>query len=530
MKVLFFGLLVVVLVAFLPVGSVAQDETPFPLLVKERLEPEQVFVFGSELLPQTATLEIALWHPPGPLRPLDVVLILDTSLSSQLAEVQALGLEVLSHLQDVDRVALITTGGKAELLLGFTNEFPAARENVLDLWPKGGNRLREALGLALEELVFHGRPDAQKAIVLSGNGLDASAATAPLLAQAEEARLQRIAIFPVVTASYADWQTLSQLARVTGGTFYTSFGARTVISLFRRWGREVIPPQAVTITLSLPPYILYLGAMENPPDEVRTGGALSTTMLRFLLPALPAAAGQIWRTKILLASTQAGRVEVFSPKWRSRIGLFVEGALGPVWQEQILPMPRLTVRTPPVARFRVIPQIPLVGEDVRFEDLSFDPDGEIVSWTWYFGDGTTSQERNPLHRYEAPGRYGVLLVVADRDGASAVAFQEITVRESLVPPPPTPEEICARAVQALLLRELRLSALAGSDVQERLLRLSELLFSVTRWEPETIHQAYLGLLELLEALDLPGERRVSLALAAVFHIVQAWPELRASCR
>ena len=54
-----------------------------------------------------------------------------------------------------------------------------------------------------------------------------------------------------------------------------------------------------------------------------------------------------------------------------------------------------------------------------FADRSGDEDGSVVSWRWDFGDGTTSSERNPSHSYAAPGRYDVLLVVTDDDGAAA---------------------------------------------------------------------------------------------------------------
>jgi PKD repeat protein len=54
-----------------------------------------------------------------------------------------------------------------------------------------------------------------------------------------------------------------------------------------------------------------------------------------------------------------------------------------------------------------------------FLDRSADEDGSVVSWRWEFGDGAGSSERNPSHTYNEPGRYDVLLVVTDDDGAAA---------------------------------------------------------------------------------------------------------------
>ena len=69
---------------------------------------------------------------------------------------------------------------------------------------------------------------------------------------------------------------------------------------------------------------------------------------------------------------------------------------------------------PPQAEFEVTCQ------DLRcaFVDQSDDPDGSVVGWAWDFGDGSTSSERNPSHTYAAAGRYTVLLVATDNDGAA----------------------------------------------------------------------------------------------------------------
>ena len=47
---------------------------------------------------------------------------------------------------------------------------------------------------------------------------------------------------------------------------------------------------------------------------------------------------------------------------------------------------------------------------------SFDEDGNITSYFWDFGDGTTSTEMNPNHTYGGEGWYNVTLIVTDNDG------------------------------------------------------------------------------------------------------------------
>ena len=54
-----------------------------------------------------------------------------------------------------------------------------------------------------------------------------------------------------------------------------------------------------------------------------------------------------------------------------------------------------------------------------FQDLSEAADGQqIVSWSWDFGDGETSAEQNPVHRYADAGVYTVTLQVTTDGGGS----------------------------------------------------------------------------------------------------------------
>lgn len=50
---------------------------------------------------------------------------------------------------------------------------------------------------------------------------------------------------------------------------------------------------------------------------------------------------------------------------------------------------------------------------VAFRDRSH---GTIESWRWDFGDGTSSTERNPIHRYDKPGEFVVTLHVEGPEG------------------------------------------------------------------------------------------------------------------
>lgn len=55
--------------------------------------------------------------------------------------------------------------------------------------------------------------------------------------------------------------------------------------------------------------------------------------------------------------------------------------------------------------------------ETRFTDGSTS-DASLTSWSWDFGDGTSSTERNPIHTYDDPGVYNVALTVTDANSCS----------------------------------------------------------------------------------------------------------------
>jgi len=66
---------------------------------------------------------------------------------------------------------------------------------------------------------------------------------------------------------------------------------------------------------------------------------------------------------------------------------------------------------------------------VAFMDMSWDMDGTAVEWYWEFGDGHTSVQQNPGHRYENPGIYSVYLCIRDDDGDQAHITHDIVLSQ-----------------------------------------------------------------------------------------------------
>lgn len=63
------------------------------------------------------------------------------------------------------------------------------------------------------------------------------------------------------------------------------------------------------------------------------------------------------------------------------------------------------------------PKMSAVGEEIAFSaEKSYDPDGEIIDYSWDFGDGNSGSGASVNHTYKAPGTYEVKLTISDESG------------------------------------------------------------------------------------------------------------------
>jgi serine protease AprX len=91
---------------------------------------------------------------------------------------------------------------------------------------------------------------------------------------------------------------------------------------------------------------------------------------------------------------------------------------------------------PPKASFTHSPKSPTIDDAIQFTDSSMNSDGHIESWTWDFGDGTSSENQNPTKRYINSGKYKVTLTVMDNKNMTDTISQSISVKFSPDDPPP----------------------------------------------------------------------------------------------
>lgn len=98
-----------------------------------------------------------------------------------------------------------------------------------------------------------------------------------------------------------------------------------------------------------------------------------------------------------------------------------------------LPTTCQTATDPPIAAFQIEP-IAECSRTVTFMDNSTQiPQG----WIWYFGDGSTSEIRNPVHTYARGGTYEVKLVVTNTIGIDSTV-QQVDI---ILPPVPVVADV-----------------------------------------------------------------------------------------
>ncbi|MCS6937147.1 MAG: PKD domain-containing protein [Candidatus Bipolaricaulota bacterium] len=85
---------------------------------------------------------------------------------------------------------------------------------------------------------------------------------------------------------------------------------------------------------------------------------------------------------------------------------------------------------PPVVKITTPSENALLDErTVSFSGEWSDPDGDVQSVFWNFGDGHTSSDENPTHTYAQGGTYTVELTVTDNRGAKATSRIRFSINQ-----------------------------------------------------------------------------------------------------
>lgn len=106
---------------------------------------------------------------------------------------------------------------------------------------------------------------------------------------------------------------------------------------------------------------------------------------------------------------------------KNEIILFYSSDAGEHWEDHIV-----TKNQSPIPDFSYSAE----RLNVSFFDESFDNDGNIVSSYWDFGDGDTSNDKNPQHIYDTPGTYTVNLTIKDNDNIESNFAKTIVLSDN----------------------------------------------------------------------------------------------------
>ena len=68
-----------------------------------------------------------------------------------------------------------------------------------------------------------------------------------------------------------------------------------------------------------------------------------------------------------------------------------------------------------------------IGKETQFNDLSTSANGNIIEWTWNFGDSNTSTIQNPIHLYNEVGDYTISLTITSENTCNNQIIQIITI-------------------------------------------------------------------------------------------------------
>ena len=86
-----------------------------------------------------------------------------------------------------------------------------------------------------------------------------------------------------------------------------------------------------------------------------------------------------------------------------------------------------------LADFEFIQDDQCTPSELAFLSTSLSDPSSIVSWSWDFGDGSTSLEEAPSHVYTSAGTYSIGLSVANADGCTDTVLREDLVTVYLTP-------------------------------------------------------------------------------------------------
>jgi len=339
--------------------------------------------------------------------PIDYVLLIDTSATSDVATAKAFAFDLIDRFSGGDRIALVSYATTARLEVPLGYDRTTLKMAVGDLEPGGKSALGVAMQMARRQLLDSGREDAMLVEILlsdgqSNTGLDPSV-------EGEIAAEVGIRIVSVGIGNLINRSLLEGFAAQTEGLFYSYPSDQALLGIDGAFDVDIAASD-LRIEKRLPRGLGYVSAAPKP-SEVKT---LSDGMTSIVWRIAELEIGQRITMDMVIEAYEAG---AWSREAESLLTYAdFRGVVGSI----SIPM----ANWPPMAWFEYEPSEPTTSDIIEFSDRSEDTNGddEIAEWEWDFGDGDVSLEQNPRHRYPEQGTYEVQLTVTDDRGARSVVY------------------------------------------------------------------------------------------------------------
>lgn len=190
---------------------------------------------------------------------------------------------------------------------------------------------------------------------------------------------------------------------------YSSAGNYTVLLVINGEGGQASHSKTVTVNPAAPG---VNAAFSFSPSDPTTD-----TNVQFVDGSTGGATSWNWSFGDGTSSTSKNPVKRFSAAGGYVVSLTVSNGSSSASTSQNVTVAASTPAVPPVtADFDISATSASVNETIVFADRS---SGSPTSWTWTFGDGRSSAQRNPTHSYAAPGTYQVTLEASDASSSSS---------------------------------------------------------------------------------------------------------------
>ncbi len=192
-------------------------------------------------------------------------------------------------------------------------------------------------------------------------------------------------------------------AAVGAGSRYLYIGSGIHLYQYDLWAADILSSRVLVAEydgfVDFNPTTFYL-SQRGPDGEIYICGGVSTRYMHVIHnPDAPCPDCRIEQRGVALPNFNVGSVPNY-PNYR----------LGPIDGS---PCDTLGIDNIPLSRWRY-EQDTLTPFTVQFYDLS---DYEPATWSWDFGEGSSSMDTLPAHTFPGPGTYEVCLTVSNANGS-----------------------------------------------------------------------------------------------------------------